>query len=104
MFSQQVSNNQDREEQMQTATEPNRTFSVPSSVGQSTEQQSSNTFQSPPLASLRAGDITTDDEDIPRVNPLQRESSSEGVKNFHTFCTADLNIKMPKNGYRNNIL
>ena len=77
--SQQVSNNQDREEQMQTATEPNNVFSVPSSVAQSSEQQSSNTFQTPNLASSRVGEILTDDEDLPQVTPLQRESSSEGV-------------------------
>ena len=54
--SQTVSNNQDREEQMQTATEPNNVFSAPSSLGHSTDHQSSSSnLQHPPLASLRVG-------------------------------------------------
>ena len=78
--SQTVSNNQDREEQMQTATEPNNVFSAPSSLGHSSEHQSSSSNPQPPLASLRVGEIVTDDEDLPQVAPLQRESSSEGVR------------------------
>ena len=65
---------------MQTATEPNNAFSTPGVVDPSSDQQPSNTnLQNPPLASLRAAEIITDDEDLPQVAPLQRESSSEGV-------------------------
>ena len=65
---------------MQTATEPNNAFSTPGMVDSSSNHQSSNTnLQNPPLASLRVGEIITDDEDLPQVAPLQRESSSEGV-------------------------
>ena len=65
---------------MQTATEQNNVFSTPGVVGPSSDQQPPNSnLQNPPVASLRAGEIITDDEDLPQVAPLQRESSSDGV-------------------------
>lgn len=73
---------------MQTATEPNNAFSTPGVVDPSSDQQSSNTnLQNPPLASLRVGEIITDDEDLPQVAPLQRESSSEGVSIAMPYTT-----------------
>jgi hypothetical protein len=73
---------------MQTATEPNNAFSTPGVVDPCSDQQSSNTnLQNPPLASLRVGEIITDDEDLPQVAPLQRESSSEGVSIAMPYTT-----------------
>jgi hypothetical protein len=74
-----ASNSQEREEQMQTGTEHNILFRPSSSQGPAADRQSSSpSFQNPQLVSQRAGEIT-DDDDLPQVSTLQRESSSEGV-------------------------
>ena len=78
--SQSVSNNQDQEEQMQTAAEPNNAFSTRNVVGPQSDQNSSNpNLQNPLQNTSRVGELITDDEDLPQVAPLHRESSSEGV-------------------------
>ena len=78
--SQSVSNNQDQEEQMQTAAEPNNAFSIRTAVGPPSDQNSSNpNLQNPLQNTSRVGELITDDEDLPQAAPLQRESSSEGV-------------------------
>ena len=75
-----ASNSQEREEQMQTGTEHNIVFRPSSSQGPAADRQSSSpSFQNPQLVSQRAGEIT-DDDDLPQVSTLQRESSSEGVR------------------------
>ena len=75
-----ASNSQEREEQMQTGTEHNIVFRPSSSQGPTADRQSSSpSFQNPQLVSQRAGEIT-DDDDLPQVSTLQRESSSEGVR------------------------
>ena len=53
---------------------------VLSNVGNLTQRNSSSTsIHNNPMTSGRARESVTDDEDLPQENPLQRESSSEGV-------------------------
>jgi len=76
----QISSNQNQEEQMQTATDSNATFSNLSTVGNMTQRNSSSaSVQNRSANSERARESITDDEELPLENPLQRESSSEGV-------------------------
>ena len=80
---QQISSNQIQDEQMQTASESNAVFSNLPTVGNLPQRNSSATsLQNQPMSSGRTMESVTDDEDLPQVNPLQRESSSEGVSNF----------------------
>ena len=53
---------------------------VLSNVGNLTQRNSSSTsIHNNPMTSETARESVTDDEDLPQENPLQRESSSEGV-------------------------
>ena len=80
---QQISSNQIQDEQMQTASESNVVFSNLPTVENLPQRNSSATsLQNQPMSSGRTVESVTDDEDLPQVNPLQRESSSEGVSNF----------------------
>ena len=68
---------------MQTASESNVVFSNLPTVENLPQRNSSATsLQNQPMSSGRTVESVTDDEDLPQVNPLQRESSSEGVSNF----------------------
>ena len=65
---------------MQTATDSNATFSNLSTVGNMTQRNSSSaSVQNRSANSERTRESITDDEELPLENPLQRESSSEGV-------------------------
>ena len=82
----QISSNQNQDEQMHTATDSNVTFSNLSTVGNMTQRNSSSaSVQNPSANSERARESITDDEELPLENPLQRESSSEGVNYISSF-------------------
>ena len=74
-----TSSNQNPEEQMQTAVDSNLAFSNLTTTENVAQRNSSSTsIQNNSINSARTRESVTDDEDLPQ-NPLQRESSSEGV-------------------------
>lgn len=74
-----TSSNQNPEEQMQTAVDSNLAFSNLTTAENVAQRNSSSTsIQNNSINSARTRESVTDDEDLPQ-NPLQRESSSEGV-------------------------
>ena len=75
----QATSSNQNQEQMQTAVDSNIAFSNLTTVENVTQRNSSSTnIQNNSINSARARESVTDDEDLPQ-NPLQRESSSEGV-------------------------
>lgn len=90
----QISSNQNQDEQMQTATDSNVTFSNLSTVGNMTQRNSSSaSVQNRSANSERARESITDDEELPLENPLQRESSSEGVNYITALGMNILSLK-----------